>query len=441
MLNRLPYYQPKMYGRVWVLAWPMILSNITVPLLGLVDTAVIGHLSGPHYLAGVAIAASIFSVLFWAFGFLRMSTTGLVAKAYGEQDTQQLAQILGQSLLIAFALGAALLLLQTPLINAGLWLLNPESHVREQAVIYAETRIYSAPATLANYALLGWFLGMQNSRIPLLLLITANLINIGLDILLVVIFDWKVAGAAWATLAADYGSLALGGYLAWKKLLQQDSLVVMAELLNIQRYKQLFIANRSLFIRTLLLLFVFSFFSRQGAQMGTEILAANAVLLNFLMLTSHGLDGFAHAIEAISGRYMGAKDQQSLKAACWSAGVLSVVTAVILSLFFWLLGPLIIDQLTDISAIINIANTYLPWLIVMPIVGVWGYLFDGIFIGMQRYRDMQNCMIFCVFCVYLPLWWVFQDLGNHGLWLALIIFMGSRGISQITLLSWGKRKA
>ncbi len=419
-----------MYQKVWVLAWPMILSNITVPLLGLVDTAVVGHLASAHYLAGVAIAGSIFSVLFWAFGFLRMSTTGLVAKAYGEQHSQQLAQLLGQSLLIAFTLGFALIILQTPLISSGLWLLSPEEAVAQQAKIYAEIRIYSAPATLANYALLGWFLGMQNSRVPLLLLVSANLINISLDLLLVTVFDFKVAGVAWATLIADYGSFLLGCYLAFQHLKKQHSAINIGEILVFSRYKSLFSANRYLFIRTLLLLFVFTFFSRQGAQMGTQILAANAVLLNFLMLTSHGLDGFAHATEALSGRYHGAKDKLALNASCRASGVLSLVTAVAFSLFFWLGGPLIIDELTDIASVITLANEYLPWLVLMPLVAVWGYLFDGIFIGTQQYKAMQYCMLCCVLGVYLPCWWALQTFENHGLWLALIFFMGSRGALQ-----------
>lgn len=423
----------KPYHQVWVLAWPMILSNISVPLLGLVDTAVIGHLSSPHYLAGVAIATSIFSVVFWSFGFLRMSTTGLVAKAYGAEHGQQLAQLLGQSLLIAIAIGSLLLIFQQPVIEAGLWLLSPESRVAEQAKIYADIRIYSAPAVLANYALLGWFLGMQNSRIPLLLLVSANLINIVLDILLVTVFDFKVAGVAWATLVADYGSLALGGYLAWRKLAKLDVKIEMPTLFIWHQYTELFSANRYLFIRTLLLLFVFSFFSRQGAQLGTEILAANAVLLNFLMLTSHGLDGFAHGIEALSGRYLGAKDKSALSAVCRAAGVLSVITATGFSLFFFCFGEIVIVQLTDIPEIINEASLYLPWLIAMPLIAVWGYLFDGIFIGLQRYQAMQYCMMFSVLLVYLPCWWLTQPMGNHGLWLTLLTFMASRGIGQLAL--------
>lgn len=433
-------FDPAMNARVWSLAWPMILSNVTVPLLGLVDTAVVGHLSSPIYLAAVAIGSTLFSVLFWGFGFLRMATTGHVAKAYGEKDHQQLMLLLGQGLLMSVALGILLLLLQTPLIHIGLNLLNPDPDVRTQAEIYAEIRILSAPAVLANYTLLGWFLGMQNSRVPLLLLVCANLINIILDILLVAVFNLQVAGVAWATLVADYSSLALGSYLAWRHIKQLDCRFDASALWQLARYKKLISSNRYLFIRTLMLLFVFSFFSRQGAQLGADTLAANAVLLNFLMLTSHGLDGFAHAIEALSGRYAGAKDSHALRQACWSAGLWSVVTALGFTMLFSLGGPWIITLLTDIESIRTLANTYLPWVMVLPVLAVWGYLFDGIFIGIHWFRSMQNLMLLCVFTIYLPCWWLTQSWGNHGLWLALCIFMLSRGLFALALLVFHKTK-
>lgn len=441
MLARLQYWRdPEMHRRVWQLAWPMILSNISVPLLGLVDTAVIGHLPDSHYLGAVAIGASIFSVLFWGFGFLRMATTGHTAKAYGADDTEHIQRLLGQSLVMALLLGLLLLLFKPWLIAIALTLMDPNPAVLTGATAYSEIRILSAPAVLANYALLGWFLGLQNTKIPLLLLLVANISNIALDILLVIGFDLKVPGVAWATVIADYLSCGLALTLAFQQLSKYSSQPPWKELLQIQHYRNLLHSNRQLFIRTLLLLFVFTFFTRQGAQLGNDILAANAVLLNFLMLISHGLDGFAHAIEALSGRYLGATDRSNLIRACRSAALWSLLTAIAMTIGFYLAGQALISQLTDIPAVINTANDYLPWLILMPLWAVWGYLLDGIFIGLQWFRAMQNCMLFSVLMIYLPIWWLTQPWANHGLWFSLSSLMLARAISAIALLSFNKNR-
>ena len=418
-----------MHRRIWLLAWPMILSNISVPLLGLVDTAVIGHLPDPRYLGAVAIGASLFSVLYWGFGFLRMGTTGHCAQAFGAEDYAQVRLLLAQSLLLAGSLGALLITLQTPLLQLGFWLMEPSVEVHEQAQLYSQIRIYSAPAVLANYAILGWFLGLQNTRVPLLLLVSANLINILLDLLFVIGLGWNVEGVALATLCADYGALALGGWLAWQRLQQLPGQLPRQRLWKWSHYRQLLQSNRYLMVRTLVLLLSFAFFTAQGAQQGDLILSANAVLLNFLLLISHGLDGFAHAIEAICGRYRGAGQRQQFLNACRSALLWSMLTALVFTLLFGIGGGWLIRLLTDIPAVISTANVYLPWLIAMPLIGVWSYLLDGIFIGANWFKAMQNTMLLSAFGVYLPIWYLSQPLGNHGLWLALLSLLLARALT------------
>ncbi len=420
--------------QVWQLAWPMILSNITVPLLGLVDTAVTGHLPDPRYLGAVAVGSGLFSVLYWGFGFLRMGTTGLTAQALGAQDRQQVPMLLARSLLISMVIGLSLILFQHPLISIGLILMEPGPEVTEQARIYADIRIWSAPAVLANYTLLGWFLGLQNSRVALLLLVTANLINLLLDILLVVGLGMTVDGVALATVCADYGALLLGAYLAWQQLKRSFGRPDFSGLFSSDGFARLLQSNRYLFIRTLCLLLTFTFFTAQGARLGDQVLAANAVLLNFLMLISHGLDGFAHAIEALCGKYRGAGDRNGFYRACRAATIWSAITALLFCLLFALAGQPLIRLLTDIPAVINDAVEYLPWLILMPLIGVWSYLLDGIFIGANWFRQMQNAMLVCCLLVFLPAWWLTRPWDNHGLWFSLCLFMLARGVTAGILL-------
>ncbi len=423
------WLSPRIHRQVWRLAWPMILSNITVPLLGLVDTAVIGHLPDPRYLGAVAVSASLFSVLYWGFGFLRMGTTGLTARAVGAEDHDRLSLLLAQSLILALAIGLLLILFQRPLISFGLALMNPADDVLQQAWIYCNIRIFSAPAVLANYALLGWFLGLQNSRVPLLLLVSANVINILLDLLLVVGLDMTVDGVAWATLCADYSALLLGLWLAVSKLQQQPGQLPVAALFDWRCYRELLRNNRYLFVRTLCLLLTFGFFTAQSAGMGNQLLAANAVLLNFLLLISHGLDGFAHAIEALCGKFHGARDLRRFYAACGAAALWSLLTAALLTLFFALFGVTLIGLLTNIPEVVAQASKYLPWLVAMPLIGVWSYLLDGIFIGANWFRQMQYCMLFSSLVVFLPVWYLSQPWGNHGLWFSLSLLLVARALT------------
>ncbi|MCP1313637.1 MULTISPECIES: MATE family efflux transporter [unclassified Halomonas] len=411
--------------RIWALAWPIILSNVTVPLLGLVDTAVVGHLPDARYLAAVTLGATLFGFLYWGFGFLRMGTTGLVAQAVGRDDPGEVRALLGQSLLMAGAIGTLLLLFGTPLIDAGLWLLDGSPDARALAFEYARIRLYSAPAVLANYTLLGWFLGQQNARVTLLLMLLTNGVNIALDLLFVVGLSMTVDGVALASVIADYSALAVGGWLAARQLRRLDGRTHRARLFTLAAYRPLFSVNGHLFVRTLGLLFATAFFTAQGARQGDTVLAANAVLLQFIMLTSYALDGFAHAAESLVGRAFGRRDWAEFAATVRGCARFSFYTAAAAALGFALFGNALVALLTGLDDVRATAALYLPWMVAMPLIAVGSYLLDGVFIGTTAVREMRNS-IFAGLAVYLPAWWLGQGLGNHGLWLAFTLFMLTR---------------
>ncbi|PMR81271.1 MATE family efflux transporter [Halomonas urumqiensis] len=412
--------------RIWTLAWPIILSNISVPLLGLVDTAVVGHLPDSRYLAGVTLGATLFSFLYWGFGFLRMGTTGLTSQAVGRESDGDVRNLLGQSLLMAAGIGALLIVFSSPLIGLGLWLLDGSKVATELAAEYARIRILSAPAVLANYAILGWFLGQQNSRVTLGILVLTNGVNILLDLLFVVGLGMTSDGVAWATVIADYTALTFGLWLVSRQLRVLSGRFLRERLLALAAYAELFQVNANLFVRTLGLLFAMAFFTAQGAAQGDTVLAANAVLMQFIMLTSFALDGFAHATEALVGRSVGRQRWDEFGATVRSAAWFSLATAGLFSLAFVMGGASLIALLTGLPEVRETAASYLPWMVVMPLIAVWSYLLDGVFIGATAIREMRNS-IFAGLVAYLPTWWLLEALMapehlNHGLWAAFLAF-------------------
>lgn len=415
--------------QVLLIALPMIASNLTIPLLSLVDTAVVGHLEHSWYLGGVALGGSLISLLFFLLGFLRMSTTGLTAQAFGANDSAAIGQHLQQGALVAVSLSCMLLLLQPLVLPLAHALSSASEAVFVQASIYFQIRIWSAPAALLNMVLLGWFLGLHNARYPVGLLLFNQSVNIVLDLLFVLVFDWKVAGVAAASVIAEYGTLLLGLLLARKLLLQRQIILPsIKQRLQLRDYRQLFALNRDIFIRSLCLQLVFVFIAFKGAGFGDSVVAANAVLLTFLMLVSYALDGFAYAAEACTGKAVGAKNTTELSAlfrvlAQWGAAL-----GVLFSLIYGLAGHSIIALITSIPAVQHQAGQFLPWLIVLPLIAVWSYLLDGIYIGATKARAMRNAMLLSVtgFIVSFAL---LQSHGNHALWFALCIFMLLRGIT------------
>lgn len=413
---------------LWRLALPMIFSNITVPLLGLVDTAVIGHLDSPVYLAAVAIGATATSFLFMLLLFLRMSTTGLTAQAFGARDPQAMARALVQPLLLALLAGVTIMLLRTPLINLALHIVGGSETVLLEARRFLEIRWLSAPATLANLVLLGWLLGVQYARAPVLLLVVGNVLNIILDLWLVVGLDMKVQGAALATVVAEYITLAVGLVMAWHVIKLRG--INPAMLLSGWRgdIVRLLALNRDIMLRSLLLQVCFACVTILGARMGNDIVAVNAVLMTLLTFTAYALDGFAYAVEAHSGQAYGAGDgRQLLKvwhAACRQAGLVALLFAAV----YALLGGHIVALLTSLPVLQQQADRYLGWQVILPLVGVWCYLLDGMFIGATRGAEMRNSMAVAALGFGLTLM-ALPWLGNHGLWLAVAVFLALRGLS------------
>lgn len=415
---------------MWRIAAPMILSNISVPLLGMVDTGVTGHLDDPAYLGAVAIGATIFTFIYMGMNFLRMGTTGIAAQSFGADDNDGLRASLGQALIVAMLIAAALLALQVPIATLALKLIGGESHTQAFASEYFYVRIWSAPGTLANYALIGWFIGLQNARVPLFIFLTINLTNIVLDLLFVVVLGMTVDGVALASVIAEYSGFAVGGFFAIAELRRRSGNWPLQRLSRIGAYRAFFSVNANLFIRTMALMFTLAFVTAQSARLGGMVLAANAVLLNFQHLTSFGLDGVAHAAEALVGKAVGQARRDALQHAVAVTLKWSLIFAVGFTLVYLLAGSLIISILTDLPDVRSTAQRYLPWMIASPLVSVWCFLYDGVFVGATRAREMRNSMIASTLLVFLPAWYLLQPLGNDGLWLAFLLFMAARGLSM-----------
>ena len=423
---------PRRHRAVFALALPMVFSNVTTPLLGLVDTWVIGHLGQAWFLGGVSVGATLINLLFWLLGFLRMSTTGLTAQAQGAASAEGQLDTLTRALGLAVGLGLALLLLVLPFLPAIIGLSGGSPEVQVYAGDYVSVRIWSAPAALCNLVIMGWLLGMQDARSPMLLLILSNLVNMVLDAWFVLGLGWQVRGVAAASLLADYCSLGVGLWLVSRRLRHLPAEVWQSAWPRWWQWpavRRLLGLNRDIFIRSLCLQLCFTFMTLQGARLGDVAVAANAVLLNFLMLISYGLDGFAYAVEAMVGRAIGRRDRQGLREAIVLNLGWALLIAIAFALGFALGGRLLIAHITDIPAVIAEANRQLPWLIAMPLLAVWCFLLDGVFIGATRAREMRNSMLVAVFAGFFPIWWLCQEWGVAALWAAMAALMTGRGLT------------
>lgn len=422
--------------QLFALALPMILSNITVPLLGLVDTAVIGHLSDAYYLGGVALGSTIITLIIWLLGFLRMATTGLVAQAYGANDTASQLKLLVQGAMLATGLGIAVILLQIPILNLALGLSEASMEVERYCREYFQVRVWSTPFALLNLVMLGWLLGRQQPKAAMWQLILANLANIILDVLFVMGFGWGVKGAALASVCADITAFSVALYMVLQqlKLSSQFKFDQLRVHLTFAGYGKLLKLNSDIFIRSLCLQAAFAFMTFHGAGLGDNTVAANAVLLNLLLLISYALDGIAYYAEAEVGKAYGQKRAQQLHEAvvlawCWSA-----ITAVGFTLIFSLWGSHIIELLTSIDKVRTTAQTYLIWLVLLPLWSFSSYLFDGVYIGAAQGKVMRNSMIIATFGAFFPTWYLLQSLlpseqANHALWAAMTAFMLMRSLT------------
>ena len=416
------------YRRVWTISWPIILSNATVPLVGIVDTAVVGHLPDPAYIGAVALGAIIFSFLYWGFNFLRMGTTGLVAQDLGSGDLHELRATVIRALGLAAALGLLIVLLRRPIGDLAFVVLEGGAQVELHARAYYDIRVLSAPATLVNFALLGYFIGVQRTRVALALQLTLNGVNLALDVLFVVVLGLGVEGVAGASLAGEYIAALLGLALMRRTLARPGGRWHLGRVLDASRLRALAWINLDIFLRTLCAVFAFFYFTATSARLGEVLLAANAVLMHFLMFTSYSLDGFAHAAEALAGGAYGARDPTAFRASVRASTLCAVAAACLYAVVFALLGAGIVASITGIAEVRETAASYLPWVVALPLVAVWSFQLDGIFVGTTRSREMRNGMLVAV-AIYLPaVWLLVPRWGNHGLWAAMTAFMAARGL-------------
>lgn len=428
-------FPPVSVSTFWRLAWPIILSNISIPLLGLIATGAIGHLPDSRYMGAVTLGVSLFNFLFWGFGFLRMGTTGMTSQAHGRHDDDAMRLLLAQSLIISVVIGLTLLAFSPWLLPFGIRCLGGSPEVTALAEQYAFIRIWAAPAALSNFTLLGWLLGRQQARAAMLMTIINSVINVLLVLLFTQYIDGRSAGAAWATLLADYISMLVGIILVRQQLNGLGGVLPRAPLRQISAYADLFRVNHHLFIRTLCLLFTMLFFTSRGAEAGTTVLSANGVLLEFVMLLSFAMEGFAQAAETLTGEAVGARQWHRVSEIVRTCARLALFTGAAATALFWLAGGGMIDLLTDLSEVRDVARLYLPWLIIIPLIAVWSFMFDGIFIGATESKAMRDTLVLSTL-LFLLTWYLSRGLGNHGLWLSYLVFMVLRGGS----LAWVYRR-
>ncbi len=426
---------------VLAVAVPIMLSNVSEPLIGVVNTAVIGQLKEPYYIGAIAVGALVFSFLFWGFGFLRLSTGGLSAQALGAGDRTELVAVLVRALMIGLAAGLGLILLSPVIRNAAFDLIGGSAEVRSHAETYFNYRIFAAPAALSNYCVMGWFIGQSRAKLAFAVQLFLNLTNMALSAFFVLALGMTSDGVGLAALIAEWSAVTLALVLAAVILRSMGAHVSWPRILDKARFRRTLLMNGDVMIRTLCLVFAFTFFTARGARAGDVIVAANAVLLNLFEVSAYLIDGFAYASEALVGQSVGARNRERFRAAVWLTSVWAMALGVLCSLVIWVFGPAIIDLMTLSDTVRETARIYLPWVAVSPVLGVICFQFDGIFTGAMATKDMRNMMILSL-AVFLFAWWLLEaPFGNHGLWAALNIFFIARGVTFATRMPSLERRA
>ena len=411
------------------LAVPNIISNISVPLLSTVDTLLMGRMSAAH-LGAVGIGSMIFNFIYWNFGFLRMGTTGMTAQSFGRNDQQSISDILGRAAILSGILALVIMILQIPLYHLSAYLMNVQESHNSLVADYFYTRMWAAPATLALYALMGWFFGMQNAVIPLILTVASNLVNILLSAYLVRVLDLGIIGVAWGTVIAQYVALLIAGYFLWTRYKTYVKKLVLKSLLKWKEMLSFLHINKDIFIRTVGLTFAFGFFYSQSSKSGEVILAVNVVLLQFLNWMSYGIDGFAFASESIVGKYHGQDNRKMLDKAIRYCFAWGMGFALLYTLIYGLFGEPLLYVFTDKTEIIDASSKYLIWMIIFPILSSPSYIWDGIFIGLTAVKSMKYSMYIALILYLAAFFFLYDRYENHGLWMALLILMIGRGLSQ-----------
>lgn len=412
------------------IALPSIVSNITVPLLGLIDVSIVGHLGAASYIGAIAVGGMLFNMIYWLFGFLRMGTGGLTAQAYGRHDLQEVTRILLRSLSISLLLSLALLLLQYPIRNIAFMCMDTSEEVRQLATLYFHICIWGAPATLGLYGFTGWYIGMQNSRFPMFIAITQNIVNIAASLFFVFVLKMKVEGVALGTLVAQYAGLGmacllwLAYYRPLRKYLRQKALFDRTKM------KRFFQVNRDIFFRTLCLIAVTVFFTSTGAAYGDVVLAVNALLMQLFTLFSYFMDGFAYAGEALTGKYIGAKDNQSLRLTIRHLFKWGIALSLLFTLLYGAGGKSFLGLLTNDTSVISASEEYIYWVLAIPLAGFSAFLLDGICIGATATHLMLRSMLVASASFFLLYYGLHDTLGNHALWMAFIVYLALRGVVQ-----------
>jgi MATE family, multidrug efflux pump len=419
------------HRRVLKIAVPIVLANATVPILGAVDTGVVGQMGLAAPIGAVGIGAVILSAFYWMFGFLRMGTTGLVSQAHGAGNRPEVTALFTRALLIALSAGALLILLQRPLFTAG-FLVSPASgQVEQLATTYMGIRIWSAPATIALYGITGWLIALERTRSVLLLQLWMNGMNIGLDLWFVLGLGWGVEGVALATFIAEWSGFALGLYLC-RDVFSTPAWRAWSRVFDRARLRNMALVNGDIMIRSVLLQAIFISFLFVAAGFGDVPLAANQILMQFLQITAFALDGFAFAAEALVGQAMGAGTVVLLRRSAILTGFWGLWVVSALSLAFVLFGAQIIDLMTTAADVRTEARIYLPYMAAAPLLGLVAWMLDGVFIGATRSRDMRNMMLLSTLIYGGSAWLLVPWLQNHGLWLALLVSFVARGVT----LAW-----
>ncbi|HRQ65281.1 MAG TPA: MATE family efflux transporter [Xanthomonadaceae bacterium] len=428
---------------MFAIAWPIILANAAVPLLGLADTAVIGNTGSITDLGAIALGALLFNFLYWGFGFLRMGTTGFTAQADGAGDEAEVRATLGRALLLAGAIGALLIVVHRPLIDLALFPFGASDEVKALTRDYFLIRIWGAPAALAVFALMGTLIGLGRSGLLLKLQLFLNGLNIALDVLFAGVFGWGVQGIAFGTALAEWSTCLLALFLVVRMLRRRqhdlEPFWSRPRILDAAKLRRTLGANADIMIRTLALLFAFAWFTHQGARFGDQVLAANHILLQFVAFSAYFLDGYAFAAEVVVGRAIGARRLDVFDAAVHRSSELAAATAVALALALLLFGDLAIHALTNLEAARQTAARYLPWACAYVLLSFAAFQLDGIFIGATRTRDMRNASLASL-ALFLLAWWPLANFGNDGLWIAFIAYVLARALA----LAWyypGLRRA
>lgn len=415
------------------LAVPNIISSLSVPILGAVDIALMGRLESEQHLGAVAIGVAIFNMLYWGFGFLRMSTIGLTAQAHGANHQRESILILTRGLFVALVVSAVLILIQSFIARISFYLIDASTEVERLARQYFYIRIYAAPAALSVFVFHGWFLGVQNARYPMVITILMSVLNIGLNLFFVKAMGLKSNGIALGTVIAQYLGLACAVIFFLRKYGDLLEGWDLKEALFLPDLKRFFAISRDIFIRTLCLVFSHTFFTAQSAAVSDTILAVNTILLQFIYFLAYTVDGFAIAAESLIGKYKGAVDTRNLRVAVRYVFIWGLCLAAVFSLTYGLLGRSLLYVFTNKSDLVKQALPYLIWVALTPIINAVAYLWDGIFIGATASKPLRNAMIVSTFVVFFPAYYLLKPLGNHGLWLALMLYSVARGLTLTTL--------